>query len=190
MCNVWREQVKVSCRRSFAATILGVAPTNRHSRLDGMNIFQEFSWSQSFTRRRINVATKVMLLHSKTQIRRHLSGWSPRFWPVRQFRRPARSQSNKVNEAHTANILSQRLGEDGAAAASTAAWERQRGHPRMAMHIGSNAVTRDWPKRRLEARKLECPPRLGWRCHDRLDFQEFLFYNICSLRTQDIIMIY
>ena len=56
ICNVRREQVKVLCRLRFAATILGVALANWHSRLDGIYIptrlnltLLEKGW-ESFTR--------------------------------------------------------------------------------------------------------------------------------------------
>ena len=51
---------------------------------------------------------------------------------------------------------------DGAATAPTAARARQRDHLRMVKHVGSNAEAPDWPKQRMGAGKLECPPRLGW----------------------------
>ena len=52
---------------------------------------------------------------------------------------------------------------DGAAAAPTAARARQRGHPRMAMHVGSNAAAPNCSVRRLGASELERPPPwLGW----------------------------
>ena len=51
---------------------------------------------------------------------------------------------------------------DGAAPALTAARAQQRGHPRMAMHVDSNAATPDYLVRQLVASQLERLSRLGW----------------------------
>ena len=52
---------------------------------------------------------------------------------------------------------------DGAAAAPiVAARAQQREHPRMAMHVSSNAAATDYSVRRLGTSKLERPSRLGW----------------------------
>ena len=51
---------------------------------------------------------------------------------------------------------------NGAAAALTAARAQQRGHPRMAMHVGSNAATPDYLVDWLGASELARPPRRGW----------------------------
>ena len=79
---------------------------------------------------------------------------------------------------------------DGAAAAPTAARARQQGHPRMAMYVGSNAVTPDYPVQRLGASKLEHPPQLGWRRHDRLGlydwFFSFIIIYVHNLTKHDI----
>ena len=58
--------------------------------------------------------------------------------------------------------LQDNAGTDGAAAAHKASRARQQGHPRMAMHVGSNAAAPDYSVRRLGASELEHPPRLGW----------------------------
>ena len=77
---------------------------------------------------------------------------------------------------------------DGAAAASTAAQARPRGHQRMAMHVASNAAALDWPKRRLGGSELERPPRIGWTASWSTGFvrkylNSFYYRNIMYIRN-------
>ena len=51
---------------------------------------------------------------------------------------------------------------NGAEAAPTVAWAQQRGHPRMLMHVGSNAAAPNYSLQQLGASELDRPPRLGW----------------------------
>ena len=81
-----------------------------------------FSWCRRSTRRRINIATKVKLLRSKSWKRRHLSGRPPSFWPVRCFRRPVRYRLKEDDHTHTPNVMSWRSGELDSRCSSIRAW--------------------------------------------------------------------
>ena len=74
---------------------------------------------------------------------------------------------------------------DDAVAAPTAARAQQRGYLRMAMHVGSNAAMREWPKRRLGAkwnvrRGLGCGIMVDWVC--AVDIPTVFTFNIRYMR--------
>ena len=58
---------------------------------------------------------------------------------------------------------------DGAAAEPTTARARQQPHPRMAIHVSSNAAAPDWPKQRLGPVNWSVRRGSGGRRHGRLD---------------------
>ena len=104
------------------------------------------SWGRRSTRQRINVATKLMLLHSKSQIHRRLSGWPPRFWLVRWFRRPVRCWSKEDDKTHTPIVLRWRsfdLGGRGSPIrARRDAWCREHGWRCSSIHSWPSTTTR------------------------------------------------
>ena len=75
---------------------------------------------------------------------------------------------------------------DDAAAAPTFTCARQRGHPRMAMHVVSNAAAPDYSIQRLGASKLKRPPRLRWTASWLTGFADY-HPNSFSLVTYNLL---